>query len=110
MQFLAVRKSVVKDRERHHLLIALIVRREGVIICKGLSASTPLRAGCPGDDLRWGRRSIFARMRFVVLQVSEARSGAHGTRLDYSNIKSIFFINRKSLSGWVAKGVNSFSM
>jgi hypothetical protein len=27
---------------------------------------------------------------------------------NYSNINSMFFIKRKSLSGWVAKAVNSF--
>jgi len=30
--------------------------------------------------------------------------------LDHSKIKSIFFINRKSLFGCVEKGMNSFSM
>ena len=34
MQFSAISKSVVKERERHHLLIALIVRQEGEIICE----------------------------------------------------------------------------
>ena len=44
MRFYAVSESVVKDQERHCLLIALIVRRGGVIICKDLtSARKPLR-------------------------------------------------------------------
>jgi hypothetical protein len=94
MQFSAISKSVVKERERHHLLIALIVRREGEIIC---ILPGPQKRGTWGT--RPGRRSIFARMRFVSAQISEVRSGAHGARLDYSKIKSIFFINRKSLSG-----------
>jgi hypothetical protein len=33
-QLSAVSESVVKDRERHHLLIAMIVRLAGVIFCK----------------------------------------------------------------------------
>jgi hypothetical protein len=32
--FSAVSEAVVKDRERYCLLLALIVRREGEIICK----------------------------------------------------------------------------
>jgi hypothetical protein len=44
MRFKVVSESVVKDRERHCLLIALIVRLMSVIICKDLtSARKPLR-------------------------------------------------------------------
>jgi hypothetical protein len=35
--FLRCQRSVVKDRERHCLLIALIVRRRGVIFCNDSS-------------------------------------------------------------------------
>jgi hypothetical protein len=46
----------------------------------------------------------------VTSTIETARFGEFEWALGYSNIKSIFFINRKSLSGWVAKGVNSYSM
>jgi len=34
MRFSAISESVVKDQEWHHYLIASIMRREGLIICK----------------------------------------------------------------------------
>ena len=46
-------RSVVKDRERHCLLIALIVRRRGVIICKhrqrGRLQCSPIKAKARDD-------------------------------------------------------------
>ena len=48
-------RSVVKDRERHCLLIALIVRRRGVIFCKhrqrGCLQCSPIKAKAR-EDLR----------------------------------------------------------
>jgi hypothetical protein len=51
MQFSAISKSVVKERERHHLLIALIVRQEGEIICKAPFDFAQGRL-CGGADAR----------------------------------------------------------
>jgi hypothetical protein len=57
MLFFAVRcrRSVVKDRERHTLPIALIVRLEGEIIC---NLPGPQKRGCqvPGHALRFVSR------------------------------------------------------
>ena len=62
-------RSVVSNSpELWFIVHALIMRRSGEIICKGLAPSTSLRAGCPGG------RAL--RMRIVAFQAREAGLGA----------------------------------
>jgi hypothetical protein len=80
--------SVVKDRERHYLLIALIVRLEGEIICKDWPSRRRRFAhgvcGIPGPQMRGtrapgcpGGRSIFARIGLWSPWCPNARHQGH---------------------------------